>query len=121
MAEVGDTDLVRRTSADWPIAEFTVAELFVDTGSVTADDTVAVFCSEAALNPDPTLSTTVAPMVCVGANDAMVHRTLPPSGAHDANGVPVGVTLMNVVPTGIGSVRRTFVAVLGPLLVAEIV
>lgn len=117
----GDTDFVMARSADWPIDVATVTLLFAVFGSVTAELTDAVLVSVVPMKPEPTTRTNVADIVWPGASAATVHSTLPPSGAQVPSVEVIGVAASSVVPSGIASVRRTVVAVDGPLLVAPIV
>lgn len=120
----GESVLVTERSA--PVPEVTmvvsVSELFALTGSLTAEDTDAVFVIVVPLGVAGFTFTTIENVaVASSANEAtgQVTDPVPPTDgvAHPAE----GETETNVVLVGVASVRTTLVAVSGPSLSMTIV
>jgi len=114
------------TERSAPVPEVTrvtsLSELFALTGSLTAEDTDAVFVIVVPLGVTGFTFTTIENVaVASSANEATAQLTdpVPPTEgvAHPAE----GETETNVVLAGVASVRTTLVAVSGPSLSMTIV
>ncbi len=109
-------------SADVVTVVVAVAELLPGVGSLVEELTVAVFDSTVPAAVDGATSTTSVKKSTVGANEELVHETVPvpPTAGvvHDQG--PVVESETNVVFAGNVSENEAEAALLGPLLVIVI-